>query len=202
LWEDLDPVDWLVRKLLHGVWMTPETWLVSRQLTEEAGPWHEGLARDQDGEYFSRVVLQSDRVQFVPDAFVFKRVGIADSVSAAISASDIKRESTLEALQLYVDRLVAAENSVRTRTACLAALNKWSFYFLPERPDLFQALEELACSIGGKLDRPRLSPKVRIVQNIFGWSAAKKTQVVGRHVRERVRAAMEQLLCWISKGAD
>jgi len=55
-------------------WMQTATWLVSRELTEAAGPWDTRLLSDDDGEYFCRVILASDGIRFVPGARVFQRV--------------------------------------------------------------------------------------------------------------------------------
>ena len=46
--------------------MQTATWLVSRELTEVAGPWDARLLSDDDGEYFCRVLLASNGVHFVP----------------------------------------------------------------------------------------------------------------------------------------
>src|SRR5215472_8541766 len=73
LWCDLSPLEWLLRKFEEGVYVQPGAWLVSRELTEAAGPWNPGLRVDNDGEYFARVVLASDRVAFVPGATVHYR---------------------------------------------------------------------------------------------------------------------------------
>jgi len=35
--------------------MQTDNWLVSRELSEMAGPWDARLWRDNDGEYFARV---------------------------------------------------------------------------------------------------------------------------------------------------
>src|SRR5207248_8713341 len=59
LWEDLTPAEWLIRKLANNLHMQPATWLVSRELTEEAGPWNRLMLVDDDGEYFCRVLLAS-----------------------------------------------------------------------------------------------------------------------------------------------
>ena len=50
LWCDLSPVEFLLRKLGQNLSMQTATWLVSRQLTEAAGPWNESLSVDDDGE--------------------------------------------------------------------------------------------------------------------------------------------------------
>lgn len=52
LWENLDPKEWLYRKINDNLWMAIESWFVSRRLTEMAGPWNESLSLDVDGEYF------------------------------------------------------------------------------------------------------------------------------------------------------
>jgi glycosyltransferase involved in cell wall biosynthesis len=64
LWENLSPVEWLLRKMGEGLHMQTATWLVSRALTEAAGPWDKRLPRDNDGEYFCRVILASNGVHF------------------------------------------------------------------------------------------------------------------------------------------
>ena len=52
LWQDLSPVEWLLRKMSENLHMQNATWLVSRELVEAAGPWDTRLHYDQDGEYF------------------------------------------------------------------------------------------------------------------------------------------------------
>ena len=81
LWKDLSPVEWLVRKMGHNLHMPNSTWLVSRELTQTAGPWDIRLSLDDDGEYFCRVVLASDAIRFVPDAKVFYRISNSNSLS-------------------------------------------------------------------------------------------------------------------------
>ena len=60
LCQDLSPVEWLLRKMGENLHMQTATWLTSRELTEEAGPWDTRLLSDDDGEYFCRVLLASE----------------------------------------------------------------------------------------------------------------------------------------------
>jgi hypothetical protein len=71
LWQNQTPVQWLRRKLDENAWMCIESWLVSRSLTEAAGPWNEGLTLDDDGEYFGRMMTFADGVRFVPGVTSF-----------------------------------------------------------------------------------------------------------------------------------
>jgi glycosyltransferase involved in cell wall biosynthesis len=68
LWQDLNPVEWLVNNFNEGLWINPAGWLVSRRLTETVGSWDERLCRDIDGEYICRVVSVSEKVKFIPEA--------------------------------------------------------------------------------------------------------------------------------------
>src|SRR5215813_8687778 len=92
LWCDLSKVEWLIRKMGQNAYMQTATWLVSRELTQAAGPWNTQLLGDDDGEYFCRVLLQSEGVRFVPEAKVYYRASGAGSLSY-IAYSDRKRKA-------------------------------------------------------------------------------------------------------------
>src|SRR5258706_12662036 len=65
LWQDLSPVEWLLRTMGEKCHMQNATWLVSRELAEAAGPWDTRLQYDQQGEYYCRVLLPSQGTAFV-----------------------------------------------------------------------------------------------------------------------------------------
>jgi hypothetical protein len=48
----------MVTKFANNLRTNPAVWLVSRELTEAAGPWSDSLALDDDGEYFCGVVAR------------------------------------------------------------------------------------------------------------------------------------------------
>lgn len=175
LWCDLSPVEWLLRKLGQNLHMQTATWLVSRELTQAAGPWDSRLAFDDDGEYFCRVMLASDGIRFVPESQVFYRVTPSSRVSI-IGQSDKKKESMLLSMQLHIKYLRSLEDSQRVRAACLTYLQNWLINVYPERPDLVQKLEELAVELGGRLEPPRLRWKYAWIRPLFGWGAAKQAQ--------------------------
>ena len=59
LCQDLTPSDYFLFKFTDNTFLHPATWLVSRKLSELAGPWWELRSPDDDGEYFCRVVCPS-----------------------------------------------------------------------------------------------------------------------------------------------
>lgn len=50
----------------QNVYMQTAAWLVSRELTEVAGARDTRLWVEDDGEYFTRVILASNGVRFLP----------------------------------------------------------------------------------------------------------------------------------------
>ena len=140
LWADLSPIQWLLRKFKHGFYMPEATWLVSRELTETAGPWDTRLSFDDDGEYFCRVIAASQGIQFIPEAKMFYRRTGCSSMSH-IGRSDRKLESLLLSMQLHVSHIRALEDSARVRAACLKYLQLWSICFYPKRPDLRERVQ-------------------------------------------------------------
>jgi glycosyltransferase involved in cell wall biosynthesis len=176
LWCDLSPVEWLLRKMGRNIFMQTGVWLVSRELTETAGPWDIRLLADDDGEYFCRVLLASDSVRFVPEAMVYYRISGPNRLSY-VGQSDKKLEAHLLSVKLHVGYLRSLEDSERTHAACLEYLKTLLIYFYPERPDLVKQMEQLASTLGGELAPPRLSWKYAWIQKTLGWTAAKRTQL-------------------------
>jgi len=176
LWCDLSPVEWLLRKMGQNLYMQPATWLVSRELSEAAGPWNTQLLVDDDGEYFCRVLLASDGVRFVPEAKVYYRASGFNSLSY-IGQSDRKLEAQWSSMQLHIGYLRSLEDSERVRIACLKFLQNWLMCFYPERLDIVKQFDQMAKDLGGRLEVPRLSWKYSWIQAVFGWRPAKRAQL-------------------------
>jgi len=175
LWEDLEPAEWLYRKINLNLWMAIESWLVSRSLTLTAGPWNENLTLDDDGEYFCRILSQSSMVKFVKDARSFVRRGYR-GLSSIWKIDNEKLESQFFSLKSHIQKLLFINDSRRNRDACLKLLTRWSILFYPERIDLFEDLCTTARSLGGDLSTPQLNRKYSWIQHIFGYRIAKKAQ--------------------------
>ena len=177
LWCDLSPVEWLLRKMRLNLYMQTASWLVSRELAEAAGPWDTRLLGDDDGEYFCRVLLASSGVRFVPGARVYYRASGPGSLSY-IGHSDKKALAQWHSMELHINYIRSLEDSPRVRDACVTYLQNWLFFFFPERPDLVRQAEEMAASLGGKLQPPKLSWKYSWIAALFGRQQAKRAQIV------------------------
>jgi glycosyltransferase involved in cell wall biosynthesis len=191
LWCDLSPTEWLIRKMGQNLHMQTATWLVSRTLTDAAGPWDTRLLGDDDGEYFCRVLRASDGVRFVPEAQVFYRMPGFRRLSY-IGASHRKMEAQLVSMRLHIGYLLAFEDSPRTRAACVNYLQIWLPNFHPVRPDLIEDAQKLAASVGGELRSPRLSWKYEWIRRLFGWEVARTVEANLRQVRWNLLRAWDR----------
>jgi Glycosyltransferases involved in cell wall biogenesis len=174
LCKDADAIDWLITKFELHAMMHPAAWLVSRKLADLAGPWNENLSLDDDGEYFCRVVLASDRIRCCHDAMTFYRSNIAGSLSG--SKSDAAWRSAWLSLELSTEKLLQAENSRRTRTACATALQRFIFEAYPHVPEYRAIAAAKVQSLGGSRLTPEGGPRFRIAARLLGWRLARRLE--------------------------
>jgi len=194
LCQDLEPLDYFFIKFSGNTYFQSASWLVSRKLTDLAGPWWEIRSPDDDGEYFCRVVAVSDKVRFVQEARCYWRVGNARSFCSAWKKSSTALESTFASMRRCIEHFRALEDSDRSRTACLKFLQDRFMYFYPDRPDLVNRMCALAAELGGTLHPRPLRWKYQSIQKVFGWPAAKRASMVCPAFRVSVERTWDQLM--------
>jgi Glycosyl transferase family 2/Polysaccharide deacetylase len=193
LWEDLSPTEWLLRKMADNLYMQTATWLVSRELSEKSGPWNSSMLSDDDGEYFCRVLINSNGTRFVPGARVYYR-GFRSNSLAYVGRSDRKREALWLSMKLHIGYLQSLEDTARTRQACLAYLQRNLINFYPERPDIVEQAKQVAADLGGQLQPPHLSWKYSWIKEAFGWEVAKNTAIHMREIRWSLENSLDKTI--------
>lgn len=199
LWQDLSPVEWLLRKMGENLYMQTATWLTSRELAEVAGPWDTRLLGDDDGEYFCRVLLASDGVRFVPGAGVFYR-NIPTGRLSYIGTSNKRMDAMLISMKLHVQYLRSLEDSERVRLACLHYIRNWSNSFYHERQDILDELQVLARELGGGVEAPKFGWKYAWIDSLFGCRAAKRAQLMLPQFKARILCAGDKLISRFESG--
>ena len=177
LWCDLSPAEFLLRKLEKRVYMQTAVWLVSRELTEAAGPWDTRMLSDDDGEYFCRVLLASNGIRFVPEARVYYRLIGIGSLSY-VGQSDQKLDALWGSMQLHIRYLTSLDNTARARAACVRYLQNYLVYFYLRRPDIVAQIHQKAKDLGGQLEAPRLPWKYSWIRKLAGWNSARRAQLL------------------------
>jgi len=176
LWCDLSPAEFLRRKLEQRVFMQTAVWLVSRELTDAAGPWDTTMISDDDGEYFCRVLRACEHIRFVPDARVFYRQVRGWSLSY-VGGSQKKLDALWGSMQLHIVYLLGLEDSDGTRAASIKYLQNYLINFYPQRPDIVEQMHRRARELGGHLVLPRLPWKYLWIKQLAGWGWAKWAQL-------------------------
>lgn len=182
IWRDLEPVEWLIISWLGGGNMPVHSWLTPRSIIEKAGPWDNTRCPNDDGEFFTRVVLNSRRVLFCEEARSYYRSGIGGSLSGQKSASMLA--ATLRSIELCTSNLLNAENSARTRAACAAQFQRFAYDVYPLMPDLVRLAENRIRELGGSSLKIDEGGRIfRLLLRSFGWKPARRVQNYYRSIR-------------------
>ena len=187
-WHDYDvPLEWLIDDWEGRGTMPPGAWLYPRSIVDAIGPWHEGLTLNNDMEYFTRAVLASERIVYCPDARWYYRSG---NESLSGRKDDRALRSQFEVIRLSTERLLAVEDSERTRHAAACYWQSFLFMAYPQVPSLVEDAEHRVTSLGGGSRRVDVSRPFRPVRDLLGWKAAVRLQRVYRRsgIEESVQA--------------
>ena len=174
-WCDVAPVDWLVEAWRDGGGMLfPAQWLASRNLVDRIGPWREDLTLNNDAEYFSRLVLASERILFCKGAKAYYRSGISGSLSGLKSKEGWKSQwIVIECCENY---LLGAENTERTRRAISILWQRFAHACHPYDPLLADQAIERAHELHPVSVVPTGGHAYRVIQSLLGWRTARRFQ--------------------------
>lgn len=151
VWKDYEPAwKWLLDSWQGGGMMQTACWLVPRQIAENAGPWNETLISNpnDDGEYFCRVLLQSQGVAFCPINGVFYRSSIPGSLSRRVDDDAV--ESSFHTADLYEQHVTNAGLGNDFGAALRRNYLNLIYQFHPSRKDLVKKAWHNAIRLGGK----------------------------------------------------
>lgn len=184
VWRDLEPVDFLRLIYRRHLMMHPASWLQPRDVAEKAGPWDEKLTVDDDGEYFSRVVLAASRIFFVEEGLVHYRSGLATSLSNRTTAKS--RASCYRSLVASNERLLERDSSELVRRAVAARYQRFLFALYPQEPEIRAAIEKRVEELGGTDEKPIGGKLFKICHRVLGWRAATLIERYTRDMRIRL----------------
>jgi glycosyltransferase involved in cell wall biosynthesis len=197
LWQDLDAVEWLILRLSNPWMMHPSSWLVSRWLTDQAGPWDERLVRNQDGEYFFRIVSSCNFVKFIPESCCYYRKVNPSSVSSLRSRK--VNESICLSIDLETRHVLERENSERTRRACISRLNVGVSILASDTPDLADNLRERIIDLGGEFVPKSTSMKYAFAKVIIGDRNARFLKNLMWKIHRRIYCSIDRWLFKFSR---
>jgi glycosyltransferase involved in cell wall biosynthesis len=134
------PIDWLVDSWIGRGMAQTSVWLSPRHLIDKAGLWNDALKINQDGEFFSRVLMQASAIQFCADAKVYYRSGNIGSVSQN-NKSKAKAESLLLSYQLYKNNVSEHLDNIKLKKALGNNFLNFIYQYHITFPDLCKEAE-------------------------------------------------------------
>jgi glycosyltransferase involved in cell wall biosynthesis len=181
VWQDLSSLDWLVLSRADGLGMMyPALWLIPAGIARAIGPWREELTLNNDAEYFTRVLLASEKVLFCPRARCHYRSGIEGSLSG-------RKTPAAWASQFRVNELCegyvrAREDSERVRQGFALTWQHLAHACYPYDSPLAERALERANALHPIMIDPDGGHLFKIVSRMLGWRIARRLQVVsGRY---------------------
>ncbi|WPR77399.1 glycosyltransferase family A protein [Algoriphagus sp. NG3] len=171
VFQDFDSgLDLLLRFWDHQEMMAISSYLTPRELIEKAGPWDESLKINQDGEFFTRVLLHADQVLYETKGKVYYRTPGETNVSQQKGYKAMS--SLLESYQAYERAVLPVEDSSRVRIALKKVYQKFIYDVFPLYPDLIDKAEKLIQNLGVNELTYIGGPKFQQLSRIIGFKNA------------------------------
>lgn len=116
VWHDYEnPIDILVDFALNQCCLPPSVYLTPADLIREVGGWNETLKRNQDGEFFARILSKTATLRFSNNAVAYYRSTL-NSVSKTISPQSA--DSWVRSLMTTSDIIVSSQHPQSEEAVC------------------------------------------------------------------------------------
>jgi len=166
----------------HHNMVAQHAWLTTKEIIDKAGFWNEDLIKDQDGEFFCRVVMASQGVCFVEDVLCYYRkhqqVG---SISSGKTEKHIL--SQLQSLNSKAEQLSIAKHTEAYKKAMALQYKIIAIDAYPEYKALYKTAINSMAHLGGSSYEPVLGGTIiEIIKSVFGWRAAKSFRMFAKNI--------------------
>lgn len=129
-----------------GTMLQTSCYMLHRSLIEDCNGWNESILKNQDGEFFARVLLRAEQARFTSKARVYYRTGNYMSVSKASSAAKVS--SLLDTFILYKDNTLAYQDSQRVREALSINFTLFAYLYGNMYPELYKKAKQEIKKLG------------------------------------------------------
>ncbi|SDJ31234.1 Glycosyl transferase family 2 [Pedobacter sp. ok626] len=184
VWRDMSPDEWLITAWTDAQpMMQCALWLIPRNTLLLSGLWDEKLSLINDFEFFTRVLLNSKKVLFEPEATLYYRSGLKGSVSGAKTRASY--ESAFCAIKNACSMLLSYRNDTKAQLACSNIWQNFIYEIYPKHADLIaSAKTNIAQLIKPSLSYP-CGGYTKIAKQLIGWKAIKrlKNKIENSHNR-------------------
>jgi glycosyltransferase involved in cell wall biosynthesis len=175
-WKNMDSVPWLLESWTTGQSMTqPGIFLIPRGIIEKVGLWDEKLSLIDDMDFFTRVILEAQKVIFEPESILYYRSGLAGSLSGQKSRAAY--QSAFWAIEQSTENLLTISHSPKAKAASANLWQSFVHEIYPLHPELYLAAEHRMKELGGASLQYRCGPATQLLVNLVGWKLTKKIKM-------------------------
>lgn len=117
IWHDYkDPIDLLVDFALFHCSLPPSAYLISIEMINKVGGWDETLKRNQDGDFFARVIKEATSIRFSDGAMAYYRSTTPNSVSKTLDP--LYADSWIRSLITISDIIIKSKHQQAEEAVC------------------------------------------------------------------------------------
>lgn len=163
-----DAFDLQIQIMAGGGTNVPHCYLIPRALAEAVGGWDESVRKNQDGEYFSRVLALADKALSIKEeAAIYRKTGAGLSTKTSVDAVISVFHTYKKIMQLALSK----NNTDAMRLICGRWFGLFVFINYPQLKSTISDVEKI-CRLN---NIPLQMPERRIyklLRIIFGWKNA------------------------------
>ncbi len=152
------------------------SWLTPIGLIKKVGFWNENLTVNDDGEYFCRVVLASEKIIYTDETFCYyRKYKTWHSLSAQKNSKAL--QSQFDSIILIHQHLHQYKNPLLINPIIAALLKQLEVNIYPSENVLSKAIKQKITEMGGTKYVPVLGGKlIEVIKDIAGWKVARLLQ--------------------------
>lgn len=162
-----NPFNLLIDLWETGGMLQTSCYMVHRSLVYESGGWIENLLMNQDGDFFSRILMIASKANFVSNAKVYYRTG--ENVTVSKPNSEKKLSSLLDSYINYKENALSHEDNLRVRKALSCNFTYFIYLYGNKYPTLYKRAKEQVDYLGVGFQLRKNSPRVRLISQILGF---------------------------------
>ncbi|WP_316782816.1 glycosyltransferase family 2 protein [Pedobacter frigiditerrae] len=159
----------------YGSMISIHSWLTPKHIIEKSGIWNEELTYDDDGDFFARVVLNSQGIVYSEHAYCYYRKQKTKSLSDLDSLERFK--SMLHSVLLKKEALFRKTNTYPAKLAIYKMLTGVALKCLPKYHNLYKIAISALPKIDPKNYQPSIGgPITQKLVSLFGWKTIRLVQ--------------------------
>lgn len=171
--QAMHPIDWLVTSMSNDqVMLQCALWLIPRSILENSGLWNEELSLINDFEFFIRVFTHANEIRYAPNAILYYRSGLDNSLSGLRSLKGAT--SAYHSIELGTTHLFEMENSPRIRKIAADCFQSFIYDYYPLYPNLITMANRKVVHLGGSSLKIQASGYSKFLLKIGGWKFMKR----------------------------